>query len=156
MSQPYQEILSGECLLRHPPGFRHEQICNRLHQAVDDSLADISSTRLLPPRTVVQLVTGTLIRPDLALVTSATGKVWLIAEVVDKMDHQPDTVIKKSLYEDVRLPRLWMIDPRYDNVEVYHGTPYGLSLKEILAHRDELREKLLPALALGLKDLFQE
>ena len=27
--------------------------------------------------------------------------------------------MKKQIYEDLNLPRLWMIDPRYNNVEVY-------------------------------------
>jgi len=65
-------------------------------------------------------------------------------------------VIKKGLYEDVRLPRLWMVDPRYNNVEVYHGSPYGLALQRILANRDQLTETLLPDLALAMGDLFED
>ena len=62
-----------------------------------------------------------MLRPDLALVTAATGKIWLAAEIVDSHDHRPDTVLKKGLYEDYNLARLWMIDPRYNNGELYHG-----------------------------------
>jgi Uma2 family endonuclease len=99
---------------------------------------------------------GTRICPDLALVTMANDKPWLVAEIVSSDDHQTDTVIKKQIYEDVRLPRLWMIDPRYDNVEVYYGTTYGLSLRAILAGRDVLSEKLLPEFQLTIADLFAE
>ena len=102
----------------------------------------------------MQLAPGTLVRPDLTLVAAATGKAWLVAEVVDNVDHSPDTVAKKSVYEDLRMPRLWMIDPRYGNVEVYHGSQYGLSLKEILAHRDSLTEKLLPQFSVCINALF--
>ena len=35
-----------------------------------------------------------------------------------------------------------MVDPRYDNVEVYHGTQYGLTLKRVLAVRELLTESL--------------
>jgi Uma2 family endonuclease len=154
MSEPYEEILSGESVLRRPPGGRHELVCGRLHDRVGRSVAAVASTRLLPPRTVIQLCPGTLLRPDLTLVTAATGKAWLIAEVVDSVDHHADTVVKKSLYEDVRLPRLWMVDPRYDNVEVYHGSPYGLALRHILANRDLLTEALLPELSLAMAELF--
>jgi Uma2 family endonuclease len=49
-----------------------------------------------------------------------------------------------------------MIDPRYDNVEIYHGTPYGLALQQILAAREVLLEKLLPALRIGISDLFRQ
>lgn len=155
MSDPYEEIVAGETVLRRPPGARHEVVCERLHRVVAQSISGLPSTRLLPPRTVVQLAPGTLIRPDLTLVAAATGKAWLVAEVVDNVDHTPDTVMKKSLYEDLRIPRLWMVDPRYGNVEIYFGTQYGLSLREILASRDCLTERLLPELRITMTDLFE-
>ena len=62
--------------------------------------------------------------------------------------------MKKQLYEEIRLPRLWMVDPRYDNVEVYHSLEYGLALKGILAGRDVLTEKLLPEFQYIIADLF--
>ncbi len=61
---------------------------------------------------------------------------------------------KKELYETMKVPRLWMIDPRYGNVEVYHATPYGLALKNILAGREVLSEELLPTFALAVAELF--
>jgi hypothetical protein len=154
MSQSYEEILDGETWLRHPPDSRHEGICARLHKHVGLCVAILESTRLLQPRSVVQLSAGTLLRPDLALVTTATGKLWLAAEIVNSHDHRPDTVRKKTLYEETKLPRLWMIDPRYDNMEVYHGVPYGLTLKQILAQHETLTEPLLPGLALTMAELF--
>jgi Uma2 family endonuclease len=49
-----------------------------------------------------------------------------------------------------------MVDLRYDNVEVYHGTQYGVTLKTILAHREFLTEKLLPNLQLSIAELFAD
>jgi Uma2 family endonuclease len=149
----YEEIVRGETLKRLAPGRRHEVICERLHEVVARKL--VPQCRLLPPRTIIELAPGTLVRPDLALITTLTRKPWLIAEIVDSYDHGSDTVTKKLLYEETGLPRLWMIDPRYDNVEVYHGTPYGLSLREMLAGREMLTEKLLPDLRLGVSTLFE-
>jgi Uma2 family endonuclease len=156
MSEPYEEIVDGETYLRLPPGARHELICSRLHDLITANLAGISTTRLLPRRSIVQISSGTLLRPDVALVTLATGKVWLAAEVISSDDHRADTVMKKQIYEDLNIPRLWMVDPRYDNVEVYHGSEYGLMLKGILAGKDILTEKLLPTLKIGIADLFRE
>ena len=155
MSEPYEEIVEGETYLRMPPGARHEVICTRLHELIVASLANIATTRLLPRRSVVQIASGTLVRPDLALVTVATGKIWLAAEIISSDDHRPDTVTKKQIYEELNIPRLWMIDPRYDNVEVYHGSQYGLMLKRILAGRETLTEQLLPTLQLTIAELFQ-
>ena len=144
MSEPYEEIIQGETTLRMPPGPRHELICSRLHAVIRASVADFASTRLLDVRTAIRLADNTTIRPDLALLTTANNKLWLVAEVVSSEDHHADTVDKKQIYEAIKLPRLWMIDPRYDNIEVYIGTEYGLRLETILAVNDVLTEKLLP------------
>jgi hypothetical protein len=154
MSEPYEEILDGATVRRLAPGERHEMICARLHQCVHASVANFTSTRLLLPRTAVRLNPETLIRPDLGLVAAATGKLWLAAEIVSSDDHRADTVVKKQIYEELKIPRLWMIDPRYDNVEVYHTNEYGLVLKDIMAARETLSEKLLPEFQMSVADLF--
>jgi Uma2 family endonuclease len=154
MSAIYEEIIHGETIVRSAPGARHEQICAFLHARVAASLAAHSPARLLAPRSVVQLSPGVMLRPDLALVTVATGRMWLAAEIVDSHDHRPDTVLKKTLYEDFNLARLWMIDPRYNNIEFYHGTPHGLALKGIMAGRERIEEPLLPDFKLTVDELF--
>lgn len=154
MSAPYTEILDGQNFRRAAPGPRHELICGRLHATVQASVANLASTVLLAPRSEVKLSSDTTVCPDLALVAKATGKLWLAVEIVNSDDHNPDTVVKKQLYEEVKLPRLWMVDPRYDNVEVYHGTEYGLMLKGILAGREALSEKLIPEFHLTIAELF--
>ena len=155
MNDSYEELFEGEIVRRPAPGPRHERICARLHDCVRSSVATLSGTKLLDCRSQIRLSSDTTVRPDLALITAATGKLWLAAEVVSSDDHHADTVIKKQIYEDTKLPRLWMIDPRYDNVEVYHGSEYGLVLKEILAGRESLTEKLLPEFAMTIAELFQ-
>jgi Uma2 family endonuclease len=155
MSESYAERVEGETLPRRAPGERHELICGRLHASIQASVANLAGTRLLPRRTQVSLSSNTSVCPDLALVTVATGKLWLAAEIISSDDHRSDTVVKKQLYEDFKLPRLWMIDPRYDNVEVYHGGQYGLMLKGILAGAEVLTEKLLPEFQVTVAELFQ-
>lgn len=77
-------------------------------------------------------------------------------EVVSSTDHRWDTVTKKELYETAAVPRLWMVDPRYNNVEIYHGSPHGLALQHIYAGREMLVEKLLPKLRVTVAELFAE
>ena len=144
MSKPYEEILDGASLPRSAPGGRHEMICDRLHAAMTASVSNLAGTQLLAPRTRIQVSRSTAICPDLALVTVATGKLWLAAEIISRDDHHADTVVKKEFYEKIRVPRLWMVDPRYDNVEIYHSFEFGLQLKGILAGSEALQEKLVP------------
>ena len=154
MSRPYEEILDGESFPRSAPGERHELICTRLHAAMTASVANISAAQLLAPRTKIQVARRTEIRPDLALIAPATGKLFLAVEIVSREDHQADTVIKKEVYEQIRVPRLWMVDPRYDNVEIYHSTEWGLALKSILAGSEVLSEKLIPEFQIVIAELF--
>lgn len=154
MSQPYEEIILGERLLRAAPGPRHERICAWLHGRIAAAVTAQAVSRLLEPRSIVPFAPGTMLRPDLAVVTAASSKLWLAVEIVNPGDHHPDTVLKKGLYEEYKAPRLWMVDPRYDNVEVYHTTPYGLALKGILAGNAALRETLLPEFSCTMKELF--
>ena len=154
MSEPYVETIQGEKTWRLPPGARHELICARLYAALQASVANFSSTKLLEIRSDVSLGRGNEFRPDIALITAANNKLWLAVEVVNSGDHQADTVLKKEVYEAARVPRLWMVDPRYDNIEVYYATNYGLRLQEILATKDVLTEKLLPEFQMTVTELF--
>ena len=154
MSDPYEEIVNGERMLRFPPRPRHEEILARLRQRVGGSLASLATTRMLDVRAAVEVSKGNVLRPDLSLIATANNRLWLVAEVISSDDHHADTVDKKTIYEELRLPRLWMIDPRYDNVEVYHGTQYGLTLKRVLAGRGLLTEALLPGFQMPLHELF--
>jgi Uma2 family endonuclease len=154
-SDPYEELLGGEWHLRLGPGERHERICGRLHDTIRASVANFPGTVLLSSRTKIKLNNHHTIRPDLALVTAANDKLWLAVEVVSSDDHRCDTVLKKQVYEDVRVPRLWMVDPRYDNIEVYHSMEYGLVLKHILACDEVLNDPLLPEFQISVRELFQ-
>ncbi|MBI5801992.1 MAG: Uma2 family endonuclease [Verrucomicrobia bacterium] len=154
MSLDYEEIIEGVSVLRRVSVRRHEEICEALHDAFAAALAGSAVARLLEPRSIVQLSPGSLLRPDLALVTAATGKLWLAAEVVSSTDHRWDTVTKKELYEAAAVPRLWMVDPRYNNVEIYHGSPHGLALQHIYAGSEMLTERLLPTLQVAVAELF--
>jgi Uma2 family endonuclease len=154
MSRPYEELLHGQKLLRPAPGVRHELICGRLHELMLASVADLGGFRLVDSRATISLSDSTQICPDLALINTETGSIFLAVEVVSREDHRMDTVTKKEIYEEFGVPRLWMVDPRYDNVEVYHTSDYGLKLKSILAGQEILSETSLPEFAVVIAELF--
>jgi Uma2 family endonuclease len=154
MSDPYEEMVNGMRALRLPPRLRHEEILARLFKRVAAAVSQLATTRMLSIRTPVELSPGNIFCPDLALVTAASDKLWMVAEVINSDDHHADTVEKKAVYEEIKLPRLWIVDPRYDNVEVYHGTPYGLSLRKVLAGRELVTEALLPGFQYAIHELF--
>jgi Uma2 family endonuclease len=154
MSGNYEEILEGASLSRSAPGERHETICARLHRIMAAGINGMTGTQLLAPRTGVTVSALTRICPDLALVTAANGRLFLAVEIISRDDHRADTVTKKEVYEQIRVPRLWIVDPRYDNVEIYHSTEWGLSLKGILAGSEVVCDPLLPEFQVTVADLF--
>lgn len=154
MTEPYEEIVRGEVWLRSPPSKRHETVCQRLHELIRAALAGEPDLRVLPPRSVLEVRAGTLLRPDLTVVDQ-TGKAVLVAEVIYPGDHRPDTVLKKSIYEESEIPRLWMIDLRYHCVEIYESTPYGLALRQNLAGMDRVEDTRWPSLAFRVAELFE-
>ena len=156
VSQPYEEILDGATLPRSAPTDRHEQICRRLHREMAAGVNGLATAQLLAPRSQVQVSRTTFLRPDLALVTAASGKLFLAVEIISREDHRADTVTKKEIYEQIRVPRLWLVDPRYDNVEIYHSFEFGLQLKGILAGGEVLSDRLIPQFQLTVAALFAD
>jgi Uma2 family endonuclease len=154
MSRPYEEILEGATLPRSAPGERHEKICARLHREMAMGVNGLSSTQLLPPRMRIEVSRATALCPDLALVMAANNKLFLAVEIISRDDHQTDTVTKKEIYEKIRVPRLWIVDPRYDNVEIYQSFEFGLQLKTILAGSEILADKLIPQFQIAIAELF--
>jgi hypothetical protein len=61
MSEAYEEIVNGETLLRSPPDLRHELVCERLHSVVARGVSRAVTSRLLPPRSIVQIAPGTFV-----------------------------------------------------------------------------------------------
>src|SRR4051812_30443634 len=124
MSAAYEEIIDGETLDRRAPSGSHELLVGRLHALVARAIPPNSALQLLPPRASLQLADNCVLRPDLVVIRrdptlAASAQLYLVAEVLAPGDHHVDTFIKKQIWSEIRLPRLWMVDPRYLNVEVY-------------------------------------
>ncbi len=154
MNAGYEEILEGEAVQRGAPGARHELILARLHELIAAAIGNAPDLRPIARRTLLELSPGDWVHPDLTILDVSTGRPYLVAEVIDARDHSPDTVIKKRLYERAQTPRVWMIDPRYNNAEIYHATPHGLALRGIFAGGESLQDDRLPGFHLTVDALF--
>lgn len=155
MADPYQELIDGETFIRGPLNGPHELMCDRLHAWVTRHLPANSAVKLIARRTSIRLRTGTEICPDLALVRRDDGQLYLAAEVLQPGDHHPDTVLKKQIYSDCRTPRLWIVDSRYQNVEVYTTAPNaGFRLESILAPNETLSDAAVGGIVYPVADIF--
>lgn len=158
MSEAYEETIGGETVLRRTPGLDHERLVTDLHALVRAALPFNSTLQLLPPRSRLRLADDCILCPDLAAIRLDAGGVavpYLVAEVLLPGDHHLDTFIKKQIWSDLRLPRLWMVDPRYLNIEVYGCSEYGFTLQDILANHHALTDPHLPGLGCSMEEFFK-
>ncbi len=155
MIDKYEEIIDGERYIRLAPGDIHEAICTGLYKHIIDCMPSSSPVKILPIRSPITFSNNSVIRPDIALITLIGAKVWLAIEIIDSSDHKTDTVIKKNFYEEIKLPRLWVVDPRFENVEIYCQTPYGMTLNHIYAGKELLTDISLPGFALQTYKIFE-
>ena len=88
----------------------------------------MATAQLLAPRTRVQVSRSRRSARTWRLSWRQPGA-FLAEEVITRGDHNADTVVKKEVYEKMRVPRLWMVEPRYGNVEIYHSMAFGLQWK---------------------------
>ena len=154
MTEPYQERIDHETFIRGPLNAPHELTCDRLHAWVSRHLPANSALKLLPRRTSLTLRPGDEICPDLALVRRDDEQLYLAVEVLQPGDHHTDTVLKKQLYSDCRAPRLWIVDSRYQNVEIYATCTLGFRLESILASNETLTDAALGGIIYPVADLF--
>ena len=163
MSESYEELIAGQRILRRPPTATHEMLVDRLHNLVGKNIPLNSTLRLLAPRSELNLDGHSVLRPDLAVirvgpdtVESEPVELYLVAEVLQPGDHHIDTVVKKQVLTDGRLPRLWIVDPRYLNVEIYGIKRQGFTLLEILANDNPLTDPHLPGFRCPMNELFAD
>ena len=154
MADPYEEVLDGRPLIRGPINGPHELLCDRLHAWVAHNLPHNSALQLLRRRSLVKLRPDTEIRPDLALIRRNDPRLYLAVEVLQNSDRHPDTVIKKNILAACLVPRLWIVDGRYQNIELYVTNGGRFRLEAILTDNDLLSDAALSGARYLLSDLF--
>ena len=154
MADPYEEVLDGRPLIRGPINGPHELLCDRLHSWVGETLPHNSALHLLRRRSLVKLRPDTEIRPDLALMRRNDPRLYLAVEVLQNSDRHPDTVIKKNILAACLVPRLWIVDGRYQNIEIYVTNGGHFRLETILTVDDVLSDAALSGGRYLLSDLF--
>src|ERR1035438_1655192 len=87
MSEPYEETINGEEMLRCAPNPSHELLVDRLHRLVGNNLPANSRLKLLAPRTEIDLGEAGRLQPDLCLVRAngaesgrTAERLYLVAE----------------------------------------------------------------------------
>lgn len=154
MTDPYAELIEGKEFIRGPINGPHELLCDRLHAWVKNYLPANSTLQLLSRRAPVKLHADTEIRPDLTLTRRNDSRLYLAVEVLQQSDRYPDTVLKKQLLANLRVPRLWIVDPRYQTIEIYVSNGGHFRLEHMLGCDDWLTDIALSGARYSLDEFF--
>jgi Uma2 family endonuclease len=163
------EVIDGVEVVSPPPVLRHQRVLRRLFKAVDvaaEAQNDGSEVFFAPAGVI--LSPHDIVEPDLFYVSAARSAILesryvhgapdLVVEVLSPSTRRTDETLKKARYELFGAFELWIVDPDADVIRLYRRERVGGGFGQVIelsAERDDMiTTPLLPALSLGLADLF--
>jgi Uma2 family endonuclease len=159
---PIFELVSGEAFERETPTARHEQLVQRLHDALSAHVEESDLGAVFRMPWPVELSRYDLICPDLSFVAwgrdgaigvdGVHGAPELVVEVLSPESSERDLGEKKRLYQWSGIFEYWVVDPEAPAFLGFTKTPGGY---EPIANEGlRFRSVLLPEFELDLERLF--
>jgi len=156
------EVLDGELLVSPAPSLRHQDVLGRLYELIRPYVAKyrLGWTWLAPAD--IEFAPDRLVQPDLFVVPD-TGqgkpKSWneitsllLVVETLSPSTARYDRGVKRTAYQDERIPEYWIVDADAELVERWRPDE---------GHPEIFRETLAwqpkdgtPALEIDLRGIF--
>ena len=127
---PSYEIIGGEKIMAPAPNPTHGRVIGRLYNFIDNYFDANDSGYVFGDNTDVYFPDGTLLKPDLSVVTEKNSAIidWLrgirgvpdmVVEVLSKSTKKKDLTIKKDIYEAQGVREYWIVDPYMKAISVY-------------------------------------
>lgn len=157
------EVFDGEVYMSPSPNRRHQELLMRLTIAF--SAACRAGDRVYFAPVDVVLADGTAVQPDLIFVRAENASILadvirgapdLVAEVLSPSTADRDRGLKMELYARYGVGEYWIVDDEARQVEV-HRLDRLIGAYRLVASvgtAETATTPALPALALGLGDLF--
>lgn len=122
------ETVHGELLVTPSPRLWHQEIVGRLFVALRDFLENHPVGHVLQSPADISWSDDTLVQPDLfvadlgqvrTLEWANVTTLLLVIEVLSPSSARYDRFTKRRLYQEVRVPTYWIVDPDERQVEVW-------------------------------------
>jgi Uma2 family endonuclease len=159
---PIEELVSGEAVERETPTARHEQLVQRLHDALSAHVESGDLGAVFRAPWPVELSRYDLVRPDLSFVAwgrdgvigmdRVRGAPELVVEVLSPESRERDLGEKMRLYQWSRIFEYWVVDPEAPAFLGFTKTPRGY--ESIAVEGSRFRSVLLQEFELNLERLF--
>ena len=124
------EILDGMLIREPAPYVHHQRVSRRLQRILEDyfALRDPDGEVFNAPVDVTLSDTN-VIQPDLVYIPGENsgivkearidGAPYLVVEVLSRWTRSKDRVRKRAIYERMRIPHYWVVDPQDEVIEAY-------------------------------------
>ena len=177
------EIIGGKKIMAPAPNPTHGGVIMRLGMIIGSYLDANDSGYVFGDNTDVYFPDGTLLKPDLSVVTEKNSAIidWrrgiygvpdMVVEVLSRSTRKRDLTIKKDAYEAQGVREYWIVDPWMKIIDVYllRDGKYFFDDEYVLFDREEFEEltdeekaevkdevpvKILDGLSIPLKNIFK-
>lgn len=122
------ETVHGELLVTPAPALWHQAVVSRLHTRLAKYLEQNPVGLLLQSPADISWSDDTLVQPDLFVADLGEARTldWanvktllLVIEVLSPSTARYDRFTKRRLYQEVKVPTYWIVDPENEFVEVW-------------------------------------
>ena len=161
----YYEIIDGEMIRKSAPTPMHQRICRKIIVILDRYINERKSGEIFQSPVDVFLDEYNKPQPDLVYVSTEKKAIItndgimgipdLIIEIISPTSVIRDRIEKKNLYERMSVQEFWLVDPQYEEIEIYSlkNSHYEL-LSAATTLEGELTSALFKGLTINLADIF--
>lgn len=163
----YYEIIDGEMIRKSAPSPMHQEVSRNLLYLLETVNRQHQKGSLFYAPIDVYLDEFNKPQPDLVfiskekshLVTSSgiEGVPDLIIEIISPSSVIRDRIEKKNVYERVGVHEFWLVDPRYESIEIYTLQDGRYQLYSgATTFEGVLKSETFPELTIELRGIFAE
>jgi Uma2 family endonuclease len=161
----YYELINGIIMKKSAPTPQHQNISMSLSLTLGSFIKSKKLGKLFAAPVDLFLDDRNAVQPDLVFVANDNQRIVtndgivgipdLIVEIISPSSVMRDRVDKKNLYEKLNVKEYWIIDPAYQDIEVYTilNGRYEL-LSGITMLEGSLKSNILDGVSIDLKELF--
>ena len=161
------EILDGMLIREPAPYVHHQRVSRRLQRILEDyfALRDPDGEVFNAPVDVTLSDTN-VIQPDLVYIPGENsgivkearidGAPYLVVEVLSRWTRSKDRVRKRNIYERMRIPHYWVVDPQDEVIEAYALRDGAYVLRSPGLSTGEFVHPDFPEFAFDLAELWKQ
>ncbi len=163
---PYYDYIGGEAIEVNRPTGKHQRIVVYLTFTIDQFLR---SHRLGVAYADIDVVlpTGDVVGPDISVLLTEhldrydeqKGDIFgvpdLVIEVSSPSTAEYDRVEKMKVYQQAKVPWVWLVDQESLAIEEFQWTPEGYLRVNAVKGGEDFRPKLFPEFVVNLKALVE-